>query len=159
MNPIQIQAIFLNLIVYIIMIFPIIIVCLNKKIFATKKTFFYSLICCTILEIFLSAILYIFSNEIFSIFTNTKGIINFSVYSSKILFISSSLYSLKILIPSYLYNKKKQKKLAILVLSKIAITTICIITFYIIFNTKGFLFAFPICDFIFYIIYLLNIIR
>jgi len=159
MNLIQVQAFFLNLIVYIIMIFPLIIICSNKKIFSTKKTFFNNLIFCTILEILFSAFLYLFPNKIFSLFTDTKGIINFAIYSSKIFFISSSLYSLKIFIPAYLYNQKKTKKLAILVLTKIAITIFFIITFNMLFNTKGFLFAFPICDFIFYIIYFLNIIR
>lgn len=159
MNNVQIQGLFLNLIIYIIMVFPLIIICLNKKFFSSKKTFYNVLICCTIFEVLISAIFYIFPSEIFSLFTNTKGVINYAVYSSKILFISSSLYSLKFLIPTYLYIQKNTKKITILVLTKIAITIVCSILFYIIFNTKGILFAFPICDFIFYIIYFLNIIR
>lgn len=159
MNTTQIQGIFLNLIIYLIMIFPLIIISLNKKIYISKKQFFTTIIYCTLLEISLSLILYIFPKDIFSTFTKTTGIINFAIYSSKILFISSSLFALKILIPAYLYNQNKKKKLAILVLSKIAITIISIIILYIKFNTKGILFSIPICDFIFYIIYILNIIR
>lgn len=159
MISIHIKALFLNFIIYLIMLIPLILISLNKKIYSTKKDFFSSLIYCTILEIVLSAILYIFSNNIFSIFTNTTGIVNFAVYSSKILFISSSLYALKILIPTYLYNQNKKKKLAIFIFSKTAITIFTVTLFYIIFNTKGALFAFPICDFIFYIIYILEIIR
>lgn len=159
MNHIQIQGFLLNLIIYVIMVFPLIIICTNKKIFSTKKDFLSTLIYCTLLEIFLSAIVYIFPNRIFSLFTNTKGVINYAIYSSRILFISSSLYSLKILIPAYLVNQKKAKKITILVLTKIVITATNAILFYILFNTKGILFAFPICDFIFYIIYILNIIR
>ncbi len=159
MNTTQIQGIFLNLIIYLIMIFPLIIISLNKKIYISKQQFFTTIIYCTLLEISLSLILYIFPKDIFSTFTKTTGIINFAIYSSKILFISSSLFALKILIPAYLYNQNKKKKLAILVLSKIAITIISIIILYIKFNTKGILFSIPICDFIFYIIYILNIIR
>ena len=158
MNTTQIQGIFLNLIIYLIMIFPLIIISLNKKIYISKQQFFTTIIYCTLLEISLSLILYIFPKDIFSTFTKTTGIINFAIYSSKILFISSSLFALKILIPAYLYNQNKKKKLAILVLSKIAITIISIIILYIKFNTKGILFSIPICDFIFYIIYIFNII-
>ncbi len=155
MNEVQIKALFLNLIFYIIMTFPIIIVSLNKKNFSTKKNFLSTLIYCTIFEIILSAILYLFSEKIFSIFTNITGVINFAVYASKILFISSSLFALKIIIPVYL---KQTKKITIFILSKIVITIISCIILYTLFNIKGLLFAFPVCDFIFYIIYILNVI-
>lgn len=159
MNTIQIQALALNLIIYLLMIFPLILVSLNKKIYTTKKSFLSSLIYCTILEVFLSAILYMFSNNIFSLFTSKNGIINYAVYSSKILFISSSLYALKILIPANIYNQNKQKKLATFVCTKIAVTIFLIFILYSLFNTKGILFSFPVCDFIFYIIYFLEIVR
>ena len=87
MNTTQIQGIFLNLIIYLIMIFPLIIISLNKKIYISKKQFFTTIIYCTLLEISLSLILYIFPKDIFSTFTKTTGIINFAIYSSKILFI------------------------------------------------------------------------
>lgn len=157
MNEIQIKGLFLNLLIYIIMIAPTIIISLNKRNYSTKRNFLSTLIYCTTLEIILSLILYLFPGKIFSIFTNTTGIINFAVYASKILFIFSSLFAIKIIIPAYLINTNK--KITILVLSKIVITIISCITFYFIFSTKGFLFVFPICDFIFYIIYILYIIR
>lgn len=155
MNIVQIQGLFLNFIVYFMMITPVVIVSVNKNNYSTKKKFLCTLIYCTIFEIIFSLILYSFPENIFSIFSPKKGIINFAVYASKILFVSSSLYSLKIIIPAYL---KTKKKITILVLSKIVITVICCIIFYLLFNTKGFLFAFPICDFIFYIIYILKVI-
>lgn len=157
MNEIQIKGLFLNLLIYIIIITPVIIISLNKRNYSTRKNFLSTLISCTILEIILSLILYLFPEKIFSIFTNTTGIINFAVYASKILFIFSSLFAIKIIMPAYLINANK--KITILVLSKIVITIISCITFYFIFSTKGFLFAFPICDLIFYIIYFLKIIR
>ncbi len=159
MNAIQIQALFINLIIYLFMITPIIVVSLNKKIYATKKSLLSSLIYCTIFEIIFSSILYIFPNLIFSLFTKKSGIINYAIYSFKILFISSSLFALKILIPANLYNQNKRKKVATLVFTKIAILIFLIFIFYNLLNTKGILFSFPICDFIFYVIYILEIIR
>lgn len=158
MNIVQIKGLFLNFIVYLIMIIPIIIVSLNKKNYSTKKKFLSTLICCTILEIIFSLILYLFPEKIFSVFTNTTGIINFAVYASKILFISSSLFAIKITVPTYL-RINKNKKITILVLSKIVITITSCIAFYFLFSTKGFLFSFPICDFLFYVIYFLEVIR
>lgn len=158
MNTIQLKALFLNLIIYLITITPLILISLNKKIYSTKKSFFSGLIYCTFLEILISVVFYIFAENIFSIFSNTSGIINYAVYSSRILFISSSLFAIKILIPAYLYNQKQIKKVVILVISKITTTAILAIILFVIFSTKGILFAFPICDFIFYIIYLLNVI-
>lgn len=157
MNEVQIKALFFNLIIYIVMISPIIIISTNSRFFASKKKFLSTLIYCTLLEIALSFILFLFPEKIFSLFTNIKGIINFAVYASKILFISSSLFAFEIIVPVYLKNKNR--KITILVLSKIVITIILCTFLYFIFNTKGLLFAIPICDFVFFIIYFLNIIR
>lgn len=159
MNSIQISGLALNLIIYIIILFPIIIISFNKKNYNSKKSFIIVLIYSTIIEIFFSLIIYCFPEKIFSLFTKKNGIINFAVYCSKILFITSCFFSLKILIPSYLFNNNLQKKSVILVLTKITATLLFAYTFYIFFNTKGLLFSFPFCDFIFYIIYILNIIR
>lgn len=155
MNTVQLKALFLNLIVYLVMTTPIIIASLNKNNFSTKKKFLSTLIYCTIFEIIFSVILYSFSENIFSLFTTTTGVINFAVYASKILFISSSLFAIKIVVPAYL---KTTKKITILVLSKTVITIISCIILYTLFSTKGFLFAFPICDFIFYTVYILKVI-
>ncbi len=159
MNRIQILGIFLNLIVYLIMIFPIIIISLKKEFYKSKKHFIFALILSFIIEIILSIILYTFSENIFSLFSSTSGIVNYAVYTSKILFVSSSLYGLKILIPSYLFHKKMQKKPATLILLKIAVTCILIFAGYNIFNTKGIFYAFPASDLIFCIIYSIVFIR
>ncbi len=156
MTNIQISSLFLNFILYLLMTFPLIIISSKKKNFLTKKNFLYSLFISLILEIFLSIIIYIFSRNIFSIFTKKTGIINHAIYVSRILFITSGFYGVKFLIPAYLiYN---QKKSAIFIFEKTAVTIILSIFLYLIFNLKGFLYAFPISDIIFYIIYL-NIIR
>ena len=53
MNKIQIVGLFLNLIIYLIMVFPIIIVCTRKKTYSSLKTLITNFISITILEIFL----------------------------------------------------------------------------------------------------------
>lgn len=160
MNTVQIQGLFLNFIIYFVMIFPLILLSFKKSIYKTSKSFILTLIIATSCEIFFSILFHTFSREFFSIFSKTPGVINYAVYASKILFITSSLYSIKVLIPAYLI--KNNKKTAILVFSKIAVNLILIFFGYYLFNNKGILYSFPICDLIFYIIYsiiFLKIIR
>lgn len=162
MNNIQITGLLLNLIIYILMLIPLIFLCFYKKNYKSKNSFILILLISFIIEIFFSVFLYNFSKNIFSIFTSTKGAINYAVYSSKILFISSSLYGIKILIPAYLLHNNMKKKSAILVLSKIAVSILFIFIGYIFFNFKGILFSIPLCDLLFYAIYIyvfLKIIR
>lgn len=161
MDRIHIIGLFLNFIIYLLMLIPIFFILVNKSLYENKKKFFSFLCICTLIEIFLSCILYIFSRNIFSIFSKTTGIINYAVYASKILFISSSLYGIKFLIPSYIW-KAENKKTAILVLSKIAVNILFIFLGYILFNNRGILYSFPICDLIYCIIYIkifLKVIR
>ncbi len=163
MGRIHIIGLFLNFIIYLLMLIPVFFILFNKSIYENKKKFISFICVSTLIEVFLSSILYIFSNKIFSIFTKTTGIINYAVYASKILFITSSLYGIKFLIPAYIWkNKNEHKKTAILVLSKIAVNVLFIFVGYFLFNTKGILYSFPICDLIYCIIYLkifLKIIR
>ena len=163
MDKIHFIAWLFNFIIYLLMLIPIFYLLLKKEIYENKKKFISYLCISILIEILLSFILYIFSREIFSLFTKTPGIINYAIYCSKILFISSSLYGIKFLIPVYIWkNKNEHKKTAILVLSKIAVNILFTFLGYFIFNTKGILYSFPICDLIYYIIYIklfLNIIR
>lgn len=156
---IQVLGLILNLIIYVLMIAPIIIVSFNKKIYTTKKILIKSLIILITIEIIFSIFLYLFSRNIFSFFVKTSGIINYAIYASKILFITSSLYPIKYLIPMYFYNKNYTKKTTILFSLKIVVNILFMILGYIIFSNKGFLFSFPICDFIFYIIYIALFIK
>lgn len=163
MSTIQIIALSFNFIIYLLIVAPIFYLLFNKSIYENKKKFI-SFLCISILiEVFLSCFLHVFSYEIFGLFTKTQGIINYAVYSFKILFISSSLFGLKFLIPAYLWkNKNEHKKTAILVLSKIAVNVLFMLIGYFLFSTKGILYSFPIVDLIYYIIYIklfLNIIR
>lgn len=163
MDKIKITALSLNFIVYLFVIAPIFLLLFKKSIYTSKKRFISFFIVSLLIETFLSMYIHIFPYEIFRLLSKSTGIINYSVYSFKILFITSSLFSLKYLIPAYIWNVKNEyKKTAILVLSKIAVNIIFILIGYFLFNTKGILYSFPIVDLIYYIIYIklfLNIIR
>ena len=159
MNKVQFYGLLLNLIIYLIMIFPIILISFNKKIYENKLKFLFYLCFSIIINILFSIVIYTFSRNIFSFISKTPGIINYAVYASKIVFTSSSLYSINFLIPAYLFinNKNWQKKSAILFLSKIAVHLILgLISFYL-FNMKGILFSIPICDIVYYAIYIILI--
>lgn len=155
MNKIQLYALILNFITYIIMILPYIFFAFKKSIYKNKKTFLNYLTFSIFIGFFSGIILHIFSRNIFSLFTDTSGIINYAVYSSKILFICSSLFSINILIPTYFWrNEKQHKKTAILFLSKIAVHILFIFIGFILFDIKGILYSLPLCDLIYCIIYI-----
>ena len=163
MDRIHLVGLSFNFIIYILMLLPVFFILFNKSIYENKKNFISFVYISTLIEIFLSCTLYLFSNTIFSIFTNTTGIINYAVYASKIIIITSSLYGIKFLIPYYIWKtQNKNKKTAILVFSKIAVNVLFIFLGYILFNMKGILYSFPICDLFYCIIYInifLKVIR
>lgn len=154
---ISVNALILNLIVYLIIIIPLIISFFFTHIFFNKKTVIRYLAILSIIEIILSILLYKFSYKIFSLFTSKTGTINFAVFASRILFLDSSLYAIKFLIPMYL--KKSNKKTVIFVLSKITANILFAILGYLIMHTVGFLYSFPICDIIYYFIYIYIFIK
>lgn len=156
---IQIYGLLSNLIAYILMIIPIIIISFNKSNYISKSNLIKSLLIITTIEIILSSLLYTFSRNIFSLFIKTSGIINYAVYASKILFIVSSLYGIKYLIPIYMFNKNNQKKATIIFISKIVANIVFIFIGYNLFSTKGILFSFPLCDLIYYVIYIYIFIK
>ena len=162
MSQMQIFGLLFNFIVYSLITMPIYVLSHLKKIYHTEKKFMHYLIISIFYCVLISSILYFIPYKIFSLFPASTGTINYSVYAFKILFACSSLFSMKILIPKYIYYKTRNKKIAIFYYSKIAITLILSILGYYIFNAKGILFAFPLTDFVYSIIYLyvfLNIIR
>ena len=159
MNSVQIHGLILNLIVYLIMIFPIIILSFKKSIYKSKKDLVFFVLISIFIESFFSFLIYSFGKNIFSFFTATTGVINYAYYASRILFITSSLFGIKILIPAYLNIVQGTKKTVTLILLKITVNIILCFIGYICFNTKGLLYAFPICEFIFYIVYILKVVR
>ena len=154
MDKIQIYGLIINIVIYIIITTPVQIISFIKGIYKNRQKFIAILASCIIYFIIVSYVLYSFPYKIFSLFTSTRGIINYGVYVFKILFISSSLYAIKILIPKFIYYQTKTKKIAILVFSKTALTIIFSVIGYLLFNFKGIFFTFPLIDFIYSIIYI-----
>lgn len=144
MSKISVISFALNILLYILISIPILVICKNKKIFKNRNSFLLAICIGTIIEIFLSLIIYKFPNIIFSTLVNVQGIINYSVFISKIIFSTSSLIAVKILIPALLINRHKniQKLLTV----QLLITLIfCTIGFFYK-KTVGFLFGFPVSD-------------
>lgn len=159
MSRVQLFGLFINLIIYLIMILPIFLISFSLSFNKSKKRLLLSLCISITINIILSIILYKFPHNIFSIFTTQKGAINYGIYASKILFMSSSLYSLKFIIPLYLFKNKEIKKVTILLTTKIATLVLLILFGIIFFSFKGLLFALPISDFIYYIVYLFEFLK
>lgn len=159
MNSIQIHGLILNLIIYVIMIFPIILLSFKKSIYKSKKDLTFFVLISIFVESFFSFFIYKFGKNIFCIFSDVTGIVNYAHYASRILFITSSLFGIKILIPAYLVKVQGTKKTVILLSLKITVNIILCFIGYICFNTKGILYAFPICDILFYAVYILKVIR
>lgn len=153
-NQIQINGLFVNLIIYIILITPSLITCFFKKAFSSRKYFNNILIINIIITIFLSLIFYLFYESILNFLPFNQGVINYAIYAGKIIFISSSLYPLKYLIPVYFFNNKNKKASILLAFAKIIDTFICMFLGYLLFNTKGILFGIPFADIIYYLSYL-----
>ena len=152
-NEIQLKGLCLIFIFYLILIMPSIIICFNKKYFMDRKKFNNILIGNIIYNIILSMCFYLFYEKIFNIFNLDQGIINYAIYSGKIIFMASSLFAVKYLIPGYIYHNKNKKISIIFAIAKIIDTLICMIIGYYLFNQKGILFAIPVADIIYYIAY------
>lgn len=152
-NEIQLKGLCLIFIFYLILIMPSIIICFNKKYFIDRKKFNNILIGNIIYNIILSMCFYLFYEKIFNIFNLDQGIINYAIYSGKIIFMASSLFAVKYLIPGYIYHNKSKKISIIFAIAKIIDTLICMIIGYYLFNQKGILFAIPVADIIYYIAY------
>ena len=159
MNSIQIHGLILNLIIYVIMIFPIILLSFKKSIYKNKKDLAFFVLISVFVESFFSFFIYKWGKNIFYLFSDVTGIVNYAHYASRILFITSSLFGIKIFIPAYLVKVQGTKKTVILLSSKITVNIILCFIGYICFNTKGILYAFPICDILFYAVYILKVIR
>lgn len=153
-NQIQVQGLFINLIIYIILIAPSLITCFFKKYFLDRKNFNNILIINIIITIILSLIFYLFYESILNLLPCDQGAINYAIYTGKIIFISSSLYPLKYLIPVYFFNNKNKKASIVLAIAKIIDTFICMFLGYLLFNTKGILFGIPFADIIYYLAYI-----
>jgi len=157
MNNIYFVSLLFNFAIYICLLIPPTLYCINKKIFQNKINFFVALCSATLLEIFFSLILFMNSHQIFSFFTDVQGIINTSYYISRIVFSTSSFYALKIFTPALLINKKKNTRLYMLF--NIILSILFMAIGFMTHNFRGFLIAIPISDIICYILDFYIIIR
>lgn len=163
MNSTIFFGLILNFILYFFAILPIIIISFNKKLYNKKDGLLFAFSFITILEIFISLGIHFFARSIFSLFSKTPGVVNYAVYASKIIFITGSLYAIKFLVPFFLYNNKNSflthKKTTILFSSKIVVNLVLAILGFLLFSIKGSLYSIPLCDLIYYIIYIILFIK
>lgn len=152
MRDYQYISIFKVILLYIISLLPTWIILFQKSTYIDKKTFLKRNCMLIFIEIIIFSIIYIFPNEIAKLFSSKTNIQNYMMYSLKILFIASSLSVIHFSIPlSFIFEHKKTGIfLWILKLSYIPVMLVS----YTIFNTKGALFAVPLCD-ILYSIFLI----
>ncbi len=136
-------------IIYFILLLPQWIIALQKRNYQNKKTFMQALLCSVLLGSILSYMLYHFSQQILSLFTQTNGVKQYAIYCLKILLISSSFLGLQLLLPFYFVFHQSYKHTIVLYITKCFITILVSIIGYIVFQTKGLLYAISISDFIF----------
>ena len=143
-------------VIYLIAFLPTWIVLLNKHTYSNKKTFLKRNCILIFAEIFLFFIIYFFPRNIVSIFSFEKNIQNYMIYSLKILFIVSSTTIIHYSIPLYFISKKNKIGFILFICKFLYIPFLIIGN--IIFNTKGILFAVPICDLLFniFLLYFYN---
>lgn len=143
-------SILLNILIYFLMIIPVLIISSRKKIYNNRATFILNVCLATIIDILLSLLIYKYSEKIFRLFSKKFGIINYSVFISRIIFSTTSLFAVKIFAYTLLINKHKSIK-KLLKFNTILLLALCLFG-KIIKGTSGFYLAFPITDIIMYII-------
>lgn len=132
---------------YMIALLPTWISLFQKKIYMDKKKFIKKNCLLIFFEIIIFSIIYMFPKEIVSIFSSKTNIQNYMMYSFKILFISSSITVLHYTIPIFFYFQNKKIGIWLWILKFTYIPIIFLL--YEIFNTKGALFAIPLCDIVY----------
>ena len=155
MSKVSFTSFALNILLYTLISIPILIMSQKKGIYKSKKNYILSICLGTILEIILSLIIYNFPYQIFGLFVSTQGIVNYSVFISRIIFSTSSLISLKFLVPSLLIHLHK-KAGNYMMIQIIIMVVFCAIGF-LLKKTVGFLFGFPIADLVIFIMNLYTI--
>ena len=162
MKEYQYIAILKVFFIYIIALIPTWIMLFQKKNYSDKKSFLKINYLCIFLEIIIFSLIYLFPKNIISLFSSKTNIQNYMIYSLKILFIASSTTVIHYTIPKYFceYNKKNEKfsfSSFFLLIVKLLYIPIMFIG-YLIFNTKGALFAVPLCDLL-YNIFIISIYK
>lgn len=155
MDLYKIKSFVLIEILYLIAIFPCIIIFIAKKNIFSKKIFFKYLCISTLIEIAIFSLIYAFPRNIVKVFSVPQNIENYSVYALKILFMASIFTPIHYAFPIFLFKNQKKKKAVVLFSLKFIYIPILIFVNFV-FNTKFALFSMPILD-IFYSVFLLFI--
>ena len=140
---------------YIVALLPTWIILLQKNTYIDKKTFIKRNSLLIFLEIIIFSVIYIFPKEIVMLFSSKTNVQNYMMYSLKILFIASSLSVVHYSIPLY-FIFKYQKAGIFLWIFKLLFIPVILISYFT-FNTKGALFAVPLCDILYSLFLILKI--
>jgi len=100
-----------------------------------------------VLEFILSGIVYVYMKPIFHLFNVQNGIINYAIYSAKILLISSTAIGVPFIISIYfLLNKRIKTSIFLFVIRQLLLPVPLTILFYELWYIKGILYAIPMSD-------------
>ena len=116
---------------------------------AIANSFFVS----SIISISIALIIYTFLKDILHIINLKSGLINYTIFASKIWFISSPFIGLEITILKYFYELNSYKKILIISFIKLLIFCILGMAFYFKYPSNFFIYAKPFCDIIFLFYY------
>ncbi len=144
----KLKSFILILIIYLIAILPTIIVITCEKNYSSTKSFIKILCSCTIIQVIMFSLIYMFPRKVVHIFGMAQNIENYSIYALKILFIGSIFTPIHYAFPTYLFKQEKKKKAFMLFSLKLIYIPILVIINFI-FSTQIALFTMPILDLIY----------
>lgn len=144
----KLKSFILILIIYLIAMLPTIIVITYQRFYNSKKSFIKILCFCSIIQVIIFSLIYMFPRKIIHIFGITQNIENYSLYALKILFIGSVFTPIHYAFPIYLFKQEKKKKAFILFSLKLIYIPILVIMNFI-FSTQIALFTMPVLDLIY----------
>lgn len=111
MDIYKLKAIIIVLFIYLFAMFPSFIIFLVQKNIKDKKSFINLYCFCTLIEVFIFTLIYVFSNNLIGILPLAKNVEKYAIYVQKIVFSSSIFTIINFAYPIYLFKSKKRKKL------------------------------------------------
>lgn len=141
----KLKAFILILIIYLLALLPTIFIFSRKKFCNSKKSFLKALSFCTIIQIVIFSLIYVFPRNLVHLFGVSQNVENYSVYALKILFIGSIFTTIHYAFPIYLFRQEKKKKALILFSLKLIYIPVLVIMNFI-FSTQTALFTMPLLD-------------
>ena len=147
---INFQAFLLNLIAYILVISPVLLIGKRKNIYTKKNTLIINLCIATLVEIIVSILFLKNSEKFFCLFSKKLGVVNTAVFISKIIFSTASLYAVKFITYFFLYYTHKNLKAYLLF--KIIMTVILCIIGNAVKGIFGLYFGYTVSEVIIYIV-------